>query len=524
MTDFVWTSPDVGTITRPTVQSKLVWTDDWDDEATWQVEIVRWAAAPSMPMATLTRTYGKGQAADAATMATVSRLSSTILRKFVKISVPNYTDDANLEWWGVLVGIDDDRHGVEDGVAFGVQTLHCLGLEHLLDQHKITRGKFQYVTGTGPVTYDVQATQRGLVFNRDGKANRSPDKWNSSHYVFQADDTEAPEFWLVEDALGYAVNELFPLAEDESQLIEWKLDNLFAVYPDWKVQELDTHGLTPRQVVNALLPRQRLLSWKLVVDEGAGSGGSDTVVLTPFSFNKTAITTDLGNLPANSDVHTVDVDADHTAIVRVRYDAAQVYHQVRVQGARQTVAISLEPADSNIVAGWSSTIETSYESAASAASGYPASGETEARRRWNREYRAQPRFDAVYSRFVFPPEWDQAASHATGTELIDDRLVFQRDLEMLPYLPFLAGYEYTAAALDTEVTATKVDSSADDKTWQPPKVIAKYPRTASRYMDATQIGRGAENVLAAEAEDARFSLAVGIVKGALSVRRYRIDG
>lgn len=497
---------------------RTYWKDRWADPWTlmspklW-CNSAQWTAAPSLPVAELHWRYGialePGQHQFAARFKESNRL-----RMYVKVEYdtfllePDKTDP--MRWFGsVEIELDDFQGVVQravggDRIAFasGKNFFTCYGLENLLDTAYVTTSVLKKSDGS------LFRVNRAIDFNTDGVPNMSPTPGPDGVYVFHHSQDGA-QHWSSWTAADYLLKYHTPKDFNGQAMLPFELGgvqiNALTVYDDLR---LVAQGKTVRELLNVLLPRQRVTSWTLrPADEPGGK-----LVVSPFTLTGTEIPLDLPELPfwkipANPIQYRLATEQDRGREIPIKRSTADACDQVIVQGARRTSTATFSFYDGTLAKGWSAALETEFEQGASLAGDYPAATEIDARMERNELARAVDKFLPVYQRFVLPasfqflvgdgvsgtPTSPLAPSDADPTIPLP---LAPEDLRFTVYLALQHGFEYDALpATETEVPPHR---------YQKPLVF--YPRSDSepgalRYRQLDAIGLGAERPEAMDAGD-----------------------
>lgn len=415
--------------TRPVGTQKVYlkqrWEDDWEETAWLQCTSATWAAAPSMPTAELSYDYGRGMRPDKSMFENVERLTDR-QRWYVKIEFdvknaetkeeggidPETGDPTDfvevtdpLLWYGVLQ-IDANR---QSGIYFdppvngtlgtwkprGMQQLVCYGLEHILERTQIATSVWD--NDGSLVTID-----RGLTFNLDGQPNRSLN-FTGFSYVFSRRNQE---FWSTRQAVQYLMDNAAPRDETGLKKIPFQLDaDTEAILPDGDQINLATEGQSLRNVLNRLMPRQRLLSWTLEVNEPGL-----TISLRPISLTSSAV----DEIPASTDIKKILSDEASDAVDVLKESTELAVDQVLIRGARRTSTASYSFDDNTLVERWGEAEKAKYDEGASNAGDYPPAARRDERRRRDADARSRPDVEAVYAFFGPPEDWDGLVGNGTG--------------------------------------------------------------------------------------------------------------
>lgn len=474
------------------VYLKAKWKSDWERVPWLFADEVAWRLAPSLSTASLTWSYGQGMRQGETSFKTITKIADA-RRLFVKIEIDAHPVTAAeieaeqqdgespdpLKWYGTIEMDGSTQEGlIQTGVRNGQpvytltgdQPLVAIGLEYALYQRPI-RGA-TWIDSTGK----EQRSELPMVFNRLDAAgqpdgNRGETK-GSRAFVFASNVGHgAAKKWdsrkICQYVCGYEVPtgpggvEQFPLAVDP---------DTEQVVPDWDTPVIDPAGLSAGELLNVVLPRSRMLSWRMTVheiDEG------ETVFLTPVSLLGSDVVTDLGSFKKNwRQIHlqaSITADGSPDAVHTLKDSEIGRIDQARVRGARRTTTCTVSKTDNSIDEGWDLDLEVEYNQGFSTASGYAALG-TDGKQTANAEVRHTDRLFAVYRRFAMPRTWDQTVKNGLGAgnvkavfmktdnDQFTPRLVCPRELEVAPTLPLVNGFDYqSVGSLTNRTPPTKLD-------------------------------------------------------------------
>ena len=395
---------------------RTYWKERWYDQWTlmspklW-CNSAEWSAAPSLPVAELHWRYGialePGQHKFAARFKEVNRL-----RMYVKVEYDTFPVDPEatdpLRWYGSVEIELDDFHGalqrtVEgDNIAFatGKNFFTCYGMEKLLDTAYVTNAFIRTSDG------GLMRVNRALAFNSEGIPNMSPVPGPDGVYVFHH-QVEGAGTWNSYAAASYLLKYHSPKDFNGQTTIPFTLGGvqLDALSP-FDTVYMDPQDKTVRELLNSLMPRQRLTGWSVRPEDQPGGN----CVVTPFTMTAVTIPLDNPGLPlwmisANPYQYRIAAERDRGSQFHIKRSTADAYDQVIVRGARRTSTATFSFYDGTLAKGWSADLETEFEQGAILAADYPPAGEVEERIYRNDLARATDHFLPVYRRFVLPPNF-----------------------------------------------------------------------------------------------------------------------
>jgi hypothetical protein len=378
-------------------------------------------------------------------------------------------------------------------------------MSHLTEQHRITTA--MWLTSGG----GVNTSKAGFVFNEritdtfnaTGRGNRSNAKpAGVDHYVF--DDGTDAQPWSSRDIVEYLIKSQtgIPLNQAGVDTISWKVaDDDLDLIPNWDKPEVETHYITAKQILDALINRRRLLCWWAEVDEN----DSNRVALKVASFTDAPISLPFNSaeIPANTFTIDLDFDEDNTAEIVEQIDTAHAMDQVIAYGARRRNVSTGVPGTSTgdmFKAGWTSSQETAYEAGGSGDAGYPAAGETTERRYWHAHSRALEAVKDVFKRFVL-----RKMNHPIGDS--DGYANWFPNVRLQKTLPFYKGVDYTTSSIGSGSWSYPDVGRLEERE---PFVIIEIPGSADHFVDMSLLGRGGKNPVTNENDIRDWSATVRI--------------
>lgn len=478
---------------------ELVSPNAWCNGATWN-------AAPSTATAEIEWRYGIALAPGARQF--VARLRNAgKIRTLVKIEYDTFglgvDNPSPLQWVGSIeIEMDNFQGAVTRSfgatpASYGSGKLfyHAVGLESLLANASVL-GSWIADGSQGKVFVG-----RALTFNHSGVGNRSRDTGPDGVYLFH-DRPTGGETWSTDDIVRYLLKYQTPKDNWGNVTVPITLNSFLATVPIWDVPVVTQENKTLQELLNVLLPRQRLLSWTLRYKPAPFAG--DTLEVAAFSLAGDDIfaPTDPPHfgpvVAANPNQFRLVVEHDRGLSLAIKRVGSDIADQVVMRGARRTSTASFGFGESSLTSGWPSALELEFEAGASGATDYPPASEVGARMERNRQARAADRFSAVYARFVLPPDFDGFVGNGVG--LIATEPLMPRDDDASLSAP-LAPEDLRFApmvlleGLDYATVPVPVDRSQPTPHKRKPLVL--YPRSDSdvdhdRYRQVDTIGLAAE--------------------------------
>lgn len=488
------------------VYFRTKWSGEWQLQSHVEVDELTWSCAPSLPTAVMTWHYGLIGRPGAAGLGRVFRKSG-IHRYYVKIVADVEYSLAggwqSVEWYGIIDLVQDRVDGAVYSVglaptviARGEQKIIAYGLERMLQEQFVTTSWWREGNG-GPLEIE-----RGLTFNERGLANRHTTRWVWKSYLFAGKREEAT-FWSTRDAVEYLLRYQTPKNFNGIHVPRFRLaDGHELRLPDWDKPQLPTHAQRTYDLLEQLIPRQRLLGWFCTVV-------NNEVLVNLYTYTATKVNLGIAgrSIVANTNQLHLVPDFDRTAEVDLKESTVGAYDQVIVQGARRRSCWTICFDDGSLDRGWSDGLQEIYNAGASEAGDYPASAEVKERQQRNAEARAADLVRPVFRKFVITSDWNRRAA-AGVTEGVyytpgggaavfpvaaDDAgfPVFRLEMELEPTLPLLIGVDYSVDKIEKQ-TFNELNASLG-KHEMPPLVAWKLPlASAERYCNIEHLGKMAE--------------------------------
>lgn len=506
------------------VYVKRAWADAWTYVPWLFCDQATWCCAPSIPTAILDWDVGFMNRQGRLQPAWYQPLS--LGRYYVKIVAnahsgienPGPVDPsvtikptldavpATIKWWGSFEVSQEMQEGakVDAGVVLktGHQKLTAFGLAQELARTQLD-GHWWSPSGSPatnfysshPGTFNEKDAQGRISGNHNFAGGNFSD-------VVQVDD----EFWTTRRAVEYLLQYHSPRVTAAASI----LNNSFSVglslspgtstiLPDWDRPSIPMAGKNCWQVLNELMPRGRLLSFYLEVDD---TGAFEQVYLVPVSLTDVDIDLGAGWLQANPRQWSVQHHNDRACFASLRKNTLQAVDQFIIRGARRCSIVSIGFADTpyagspfaTLEKGWTAAQETAYEAAASGGAGYAAAS-VEEKQRQNAQARARDDLYQVFRRFQIPDAWSLTCKVQDGRgsgnlidAFVDQLLVNPRELRILPTLPLKDGYDYSAIS-GTSVAGTPTRVSLGPHENLRPLCFFKIPDQPTRWIEASRIGQ-----------------------------------
>ena len=484
--------------TTQSISVRQLWTDDWTDLDLYCTSAT-WTCAPNMSTATCLWTYGWIKPTGETQWGyRAKRDESQFSRWYIRITFTVGTDTRI--WYGVIADVDDEHRGhVQiNGNEYesGEQTLHCYGMEYLLDQEPIASSWCYDGDPANLLRIDAP-----VIFNKNGRGNRTDSRYNvvAPAYLFDGTPenplrTYRPKWddWSTRDIVEYLLNMLSPgqTAPDYIPTVRFALDSISSLHlADDDRPILNQEGATVWSLLNRLIDRRRLRTFYIDVNVNPQ--------LNVVPLNRDDITLPDGRTITGADLdRVVDLDCDRDPLTTARVRQADTIHAdyVIVRGARRTSTGTFYFDTNRLEEGWTAAQETAYGAAASGEVGYAGWDSLKQRTR-NKEVRGRVELAPVYCWFRVPDSWDQYVG-ATATDRVcfpdddDDTVQHTQYVHEVTIDSELALWENIDYSSSDEVTEGS-RSIPRDYVRRDPLLVMKRPDDG-RHVIASQMRQAAE--------------------------------
>lgn len=443
------------------VFTKQLYADEWTEQPLLWAERITWQAAPGVSTASLAWRFGEGLPFDEHAFRQIAPFSAAT-RPLVKIAVTGSDGQALPLWVGRIEvdgtqadGAPPDPLVAATRTPYGRQQLVAYGLEHALQSVWLDHCFAEPGSGGLP-----DKILRGLTFNEGGRPNRSASQAADAlgGYVF-ARDPEATsggeltaKYWSSFQIARYLLARHAPADATGTSRIPWTINDFDQVLPDDDRPTVPSDGRTLRELLDSLIPRQRLAGWYANPTE---DGDRLAVELVVFTYTGVPLTLPSGRtLPGSSRRVALNLDDCAAAGVALKRTALDSFDQVVCRGARRRTCFTAWQGQETIEAGWTTAEQTAYDQAASTAGDYPPGTEVKKQQQRNREARTAEELAHVYTRFLVATPGSLvgdgiadgirdrvvAPDNAAGTS---GQIVYERGLTVSHTLPLLSGIDYT---------------------------------------------------------------------------------
>lgn len=423
----------------PAVYYKWHWSDNWIYNFYITPITAIKTAAPAVGTAVLKLHYGAGLFEDYSAMVD-GGLLETFNYCYIQIRGQSAGRQIVL-WTGVVPAEEFELLGESTSVSSRTaeQNLKAYSLEYLLET-RIYGSYAQAVSGGSTVWIDEMK-----VFNRRHEhggsviGNRGDYNGTLGCYVFG----HTGNCWNAYQVLVYLIKIYSTLVAPGfyfacSSTIKSYLEQIIGVW--------DFRNLTLKQAIDSILTRARGLSWYIA----AGTGGNPAII--PFSLIANSVSIGNVTVPANPKKIYINYWSDNRTKIIVEADTNSRFEKILVRSDKVKCCFSVDFSDSSLESAWTSALQTAYRDAAKNTSGYSELDDDE-KARLNDSFRSADIFERVYSAFRIPHNFNWMKgiyavcpkfNNAGSADLYTAANYFNADKRILPFLPFLVGYDYSS--------------------------------------------------------------------------------
>lgn len=503
---------------------KRRWADEWIEVPELFANSVEWACAPSISAAELEFRFGR-YLSPGATAFTARFREYNRARYLIKVEIDTHTlqeggGGDTLKWYGTLEIESEDQFGAirpSEGAAVwyasGKTYFTCYGLEQQLELEEVITAR---VLGN----YGEEVVRRGLTFNDRATPNRNPNLGADGGPLFNGVAFYTSEYWSTRQAVEYLLTYHKPTDANGQSWFPFVLDDATNVLPTWDRPQIETHGASVRSLLNALIPRERLTTWRLDV--------TDTEIkVVPFTFTESPIPlVEPAGYYIQSNPNTIRIasETDRGASMVVKRSSLDAADQVIAQGARRTSTATFSFIDGTLEKKWSDADELEYDGGGQSEGTFPAAGEIELKAQYVINYRNRDKYTNVYRRFWLPVEWEGLVGDGTSGSLIgplmpedDDpsspRALALDDWRFAPQLALKEGFNY-------EDLTNIIEVGPKPHEWLRPIVLFPIPLPEDETEPAAALRRYTNG------DTASLSMALESVPFPVSIRAHcsREDG
>jgi len=454
---------------------KSRWADEWTEVPELWCSSAEWTCAPSISSAELEWRYGRvlspGAAAFTARFREYQRARYLIKVEFDTHELQEGGGGDTLKWYGTLEIENDNQLGALQsaaGVWFanGKSFFTCYGLEQQLELVEVVTAKC--VTPSGE-----DFVKRGLAFNYRGRANRSPGTGTDGSHLFLGDPLYVPEFWSSQQAVEYLLTHHLPLDHNGEAWFPLELSDASNVIPTWDKPELETHGTSVRSLLNTLISRDRLMTWRLDVTD-------DAIRVVPFSFTDEPIPLERpygAYLAYNPNTIRIATERDRGASMVIKRSSLDAVDQIIAEGARRTSTATFSSIDGSLAAGWTSALQTEFNGGGVDGDNWPET-DAELQAQYVINFRNRIRYQDVYRRFKMAST-DGMVGNGTGGALDEPLMPLDSDptqatplaMDDWKFAPQLALKE----GVNYEDLDNQTDTAEKPHEWLRPLVVFPIP-------------------------------------------------
>ena len=359
----------------PYIETRHLWTDPWVAWPYCEVESFTACVSPSIPVATLRRSYGRISDHGAAVVDYEACLSAH-LGDFVRIMRPAGVEeifgeatysDAYPVWHGLFTSVDDLLFG-EDPVPAGDERGVARGLEVLLQRCNINGSMWETDVGAAPIEEgDIRLPFNfwnhktdSLVGNRSSsKQYRYGEATGSQSYVFSDSDGD---LWTGSDVVEYLLVQYGP--KSPAIAPTGATANLALFQQSWGPFQTVTEGL------NAIVTRSRGHAWNICVAEPTAPGENETVTVNVYPCFGADVA-EAGLMLTGAPITlALDGDVDTIASLTIRHSDEHRYDRIEVRGSPIIAmgTLTMKGAGNGgtadaLTPAWAAAQETAYEAA-----------------------------------------------------------------------------------------------------------------------------------------------------------------
>lgn len=448
------------------VWTKQYWNDPWVRSNNVIVQEAVWRVAPGISTATLE--YRFGLVASPGQQAATVRAQLDNTRYYVLIQ---YTgDDGDSQYWlgysEAPVVTQRSPNGAGD-VPTGIQIVPCYGIDRMLQYAWINHAVIKNPKDDAPADEKILPKQSMPIFNRDQKGNKTTVEIgiDVEIEVFETRSFDnIPQQWSSRDILKYLGRFCLPTNDYNQSVFPWAVANDLSMVPDWENPTIDCNKKTCWDVLNELLPDDKMLGWyvnPVIVNRMNFFGELPPIVsrieITPFSRLPSSVSLpDSRTMPAANRVVTWNSENDPVTDGEVQFDDSDTVDQVIVQGPRE-IGIGTFMVNRELERAWSDTFTEMYNKAMSEDPGWAALKPWE-KAEWNDAFRKRSFLTNVFRLYAIKNDWDgkcyrvqddsrnpvfQEVPPETESEEPTTYLPYISECELIDDLPIYNGIDYS---------------------------------------------------------------------------------
>jgi hypothetical protein len=367
---------DIGFDASAVIHVRQRWGDNWTLQDQLVCTSVTWAAAPTLPTASLTYRYGPTLERDGSTSG--NRAKIALGGWYVRITIT--CPDGVRKWHGFVDDTADEPAGFVSGFAAGTMTFSCLGMIAALDRSQIFNcfyetqsadqltGFVERRVGMSAPAFNPKSNLADEPGHQRQIKNRStalydvssfepstfpvypvtrPDIERQTYLLFWPDlltmDTRSGEYWTPRDIVKYLIAYHGPRDQENIERIPIWLyeDNSIAedsrALPNWGQPELDCEGKTLKVALDELMSQRQSLGYWTWVDDL-----TNRLMIEPYTLLESDLTAATGKvITANPKYLDMVVAGDPATNYTVQRNESSLANQVVIRGAKRIAVCTL---------------------------------------------------------------------------------------------------------------------------------------------------------------------------------------
>lgn len=433
------------------VYVKQLWSADWTLVDQLYADSVTFCCSPEMPEALLYWNYGFVKPYNDAVFQVRQRIDYLDYYCKVEIDQPG---DAVITWYGIIKEETNARRGARaNNEDSGQLFLKAYGLEWLLERQQLTTS---WVLDTDLTDKEIN---RCIGFNMGAGDERSARFVGNMSTVAGAknafvfcDTFDNAQAWTAYAVVDYLLTYQSPKDINGFDLVPFVLDPNFSqalLSLEWWKLQIAYEGRTLKELLDSIMHRNRLLSYKIAV-------AGNEIRIQPFTFTEQQIVLPSGNTIQAAQTQTT-LNYDNSALTAqcvVVRDTQPTYDLVTARSERVGVVFTANNAtDTPLESDWSSTLASDYNGGAPAADN---TSDSYVKAMLHRNYRVSDKFERVWRYFRIPTDWD--GTTAAGEPVMVDQFTvnnlvavdpakfWRPGLRIEPYLPLRTDIDYEAVS------------------------------------------------------------------------------
>lgn len=430
------------------VYVKQLWSADWTLVDQLYADSVTFCCSPEMPEALLYWNYGFLKPYNDAVFQVRQRIDYLDYYCKVEIDQPG---DAVITWYGIIKEETNARRGARaNNEDSGQLFLKAYGLEWLLERRQLSTSYVKSGDGT-----DKQVA-RCIGFNMGAGDERSVNfgknmaielgQRNAFVFASSLDDDECQP-WNAYEIVRYLLAYQTPKDEFDVEQVPFVLDAAFEDAlegTNWWAIKLSYEGRTLKELLDSIMHRNRLLSYKIAV-------AGNEIRIQPFTFTEQQIVLPSGGvIQAAQTQRTLNYDNSAlTAQCVVVRDTQPNYDLVTARGERVGVVFTMNSSTCvPMEEDWEDSLESAYNTGATIPAGTPSYNAS----MMHRQYRVTDKFERVFRYYRVPTSWNGKTADDRPV-IVDQEIVstiidtptrpfWRPGLRIEPYLPLRTDINY----------------------------------------------------------------------------------